>query len=84
MNDLHTLQVNNVAIMGGGTQVKLVITFENDEQAVFKPMRYFPSYRILCKNVRHLQSAEGLMESLKISFTFILNEKILVKQLSEF
>lgn len=25
--------------MDGGTQVKLILTFTNDEQAVFKPMR---------------------------------------------
>jgi len=30
--------------MDGGTQVKLVITFENDKQAVFKPMRFDRQY----------------------------------------
>ena len=30
--------------MDGGTQVKLVFTFENDKQAVFKPMRFGRDY----------------------------------------
>uniref|UniRef100_A0A915C909 FAM20 C-terminal domain-containing protein n=1 Tax=Parascaris univalens TaxID=6257 RepID=A0A915C909_PARUN len=44
LRDLNTLEVKNVAIMEGGTQVKLIITFSNDEQAVFKPMRFGRDY----------------------------------------
>lgn len=40
LNELATLPLKHVAIMEGGTQVKLVLTFENDKQAVFKPMRF--------------------------------------------
>ncbi|VDP14190.1 unnamed protein product [Onchocerca flexuosa] len=40
LNDLSKLPLKSVSIMDGGTQVKLVFTFENDQQAVFKPMRY--------------------------------------------
>ncbi|KHN84392.1 Extracellular serine/threonine protein kinase FAM20C [Toxocara canis] len=44
LHDLNTLPVKNVAIMEGGTQVKLIITFANEEQAVFKPMRFGRDY----------------------------------------
>lgn len=44
LNDLNKLPVTNVAIMEGGTQVKLILTFSNDEQAVFKPMRFGRDY----------------------------------------
>jgi hypothetical protein len=39
LDDLATMPLKHVAIMEGGTQVKLILTFENDKQAVFKPMR---------------------------------------------
>jgi len=38
---MSKLRIKHTAIMEGGTQVKLVLTFENDKQAVFKPMRLF-------------------------------------------
>lgn len=44
LSDLSTLPVKHVAIMDGGTQVKLILTFSNDEQAVFKPMRFGRDY----------------------------------------
>lgn len=42
--DMTKLPVKHVAIMEGGTQVKLVLTFQNDKQAVFKPMRFGRDY----------------------------------------
>uniref|UniRef100_A0A1I8B702 Tudor domain-containing protein n=1 Tax=Meloidogyne hapla TaxID=6305 RepID=A0A1I8B702_MELHA len=39
LTDMNILRIKHTAIMEGGTQVKLVLTFENDKQAVFKPMR---------------------------------------------
>ncbi|KAF8355195.1 famk-1 [Pristionchus pacificus] len=42
--DLSTLPIKEVHIMDGGTQVKLIFTFENDKQAVFKPMRFGRNY----------------------------------------
>lgn len=44
LHDLSTMKIKNVQIMDGGTQVKLVLTFENDKQAVFKPMRFGRDY----------------------------------------
>ncbi|KAI6177679.1 Fam20C domain-containing protein [Aphelenchoides bicaudatus] len=44
LNELATQPLKHVAIMEGGTQVKLVLTFENDKQAVFKPMRFGRDY----------------------------------------
>uniref|UniRef100_A0A0N5AEF9 Fam20C domain-containing protein n=1 Tax=Syphacia muris TaxID=451379 RepID=A0A0N5AEF9_9BILA len=44
LNDLTKLPIKHVAIMDGGTQVKLILTFINDEQAVFKPMRFGRNY----------------------------------------
>ncbi|VDK43286.1 unnamed protein product [Anisakis simplex] len=44
LHELNTLPIKNVAIMEGGTQVKLILTFDNDEQAVFKPMRFGRDY----------------------------------------
>ncbi|VDM75550.1 unnamed protein product [Strongylus vulgaris] len=42
--DLNTATIKAVHIMDGGTQAKLVFTFENDKQAVFKPMRFGRDY----------------------------------------
>jgi hypothetical protein len=39
LKDLSTMPLKHVAVMEGGTQVKLILTFENEKQAVFKPMR---------------------------------------------
>jgi len=44
LKDMATMPIKNVQIMDGGTQVKLVFTFENDKQAVFKPMRFGRDY----------------------------------------
>ncbi|CAJ0583398.1 unnamed protein product, partial [Mesorhabditis spiculigera] len=44
LRDLNKMPIRNVHIMDGGTQVKLVFTFENGKQAVFKPMRYGREY----------------------------------------
>ncbi|KAI6235183.1 Fam20C domain-containing protein [Aphelenchoides besseyi] len=44
LKDLATMPLKHVAIMDGGTQVKLIFTFENDKQAVFKPMRFGRDY----------------------------------------
>ncbi|KAM3727098.1 Extracellular serine/threonine protein [Dirofilaria immitis] len=44
LNDLTKLPLKSVSIMDGGTQVKLIFTFENDQQAVFKPMRFGRDY----------------------------------------
>ncbi|CAD6185058.1 unnamed protein product [Caenorhabditis auriculariae] len=44
LNDLNKLPIASVHIMDGGTQVKFVLTFENDKQAVFKPMRFGRDY----------------------------------------
>jgi hypothetical protein len=44
LKELSTMPIKNVHIMEGGTQVKLVLTFENDKQAVFKPMRFGRDY----------------------------------------
>lgn len=59
LNDLTQLPLKSVSIMNGGTQVKLIFTFENDQQAVFKPMRYisfsfFLGSRIYQKKVQNL------------------------------
>lgn len=42
--DLNRASIKTVHIMDGGTQAKLVFTFENDKQAVFKPMRFGRDY----------------------------------------
>uniref|UniRef100_A0A914HZI5 FAM20 C-terminal domain-containing protein n=1 Tax=Globodera rostochiensis TaxID=31243 RepID=A0A914HZI5_GLORO len=42
--DLNKLEIKHTAIMEGGTQVKLILTFDNDKQAVFKPMRFGRDY----------------------------------------
>ncbi|VDD92634.1 unnamed protein product [Enterobius vermicularis] len=44
LHDLNKLPIKHVSIMDGGTQVKLILTFTNDEQAVFKPMRFGRDY----------------------------------------
>nr|CAD2198199.1 unnamed protein product [Meloidogyne enterolobii] len=44
LSDMSKLRIKHTAIMEGGTQVKLVLTFENDKQAVFKPMRFGRDY----------------------------------------
>ncbi|KAI6240115.1 hypothetical protein M3Y99_00497300 [Aphelenchoides fujianensis] len=44
LDDLNTMPLKHVGIMDGGTQVKLIFTFENDKQAVFKPMRFGRDY----------------------------------------
>ncbi|CAB3399258.1 unnamed protein product [Caenorhabditis bovis] len=44
LNDLNTMPIKHVHIMDGGTQVKFVLTFNNDKQAVFKPMRFGRDY----------------------------------------
>uniref|UniRef100_A0AC34FRZ0 FAM20 C-terminal domain-containing protein n=1 Tax=Panagrolaimus sp. ES5 TaxID=591445 RepID=A0AC34FRZ0_9BILA len=44
LKELSTMPIRNVHIMEGGTQVKLVLTFENEKQAVFKPMRFGRDY----------------------------------------
>ncbi|PAV60955.1 hypothetical protein WR25_25791 [Diploscapter pachys] len=44
LRDLNRLPIKSAHIMDGGTQVKLVITFSNDKQAVFKPMRFGRDY----------------------------------------
>jgi hypothetical protein len=44
LTDMNKLRIKHTAIMEGGTQVKLVLTFENDKQAVFKPMRFGRDY----------------------------------------
>ncbi|VDK49813.1 unnamed protein product [Gongylonema pulchrum] len=44
LNDLTKLPLKAVSIMDGGTQVKLIFTYENDQQAVFKPMRFGRDY----------------------------------------
>lgn len=44
LTDMNILRIKHTAIMEGGTQVKLVLTFENDKQAVFKPMRFGRDY----------------------------------------
>ena len=44
LTDMSKLAIKHTAIMEGGTQVKLVLTFENDKQAVFKPMRFGRDY----------------------------------------
>uniref|UniRef100_A0AC34Q557 FAM20 C-terminal domain-containing protein n=1 Tax=Panagrolaimus sp. JU765 TaxID=591449 RepID=A0AC34Q557_9BILA len=44
LHDMSTMPIKMVQIMDGGTQVKLVLTFENDKQAVFKPMRFGREY----------------------------------------
>jgi len=45
LSDMSKLRIKHTAIMEGGTQVKLVLTFENDKQAVFKPMRLFLNFK---------------------------------------
>ncbi|CAI4232161.1 unnamed protein product [Auanema sp. JU1783] len=42
--DLNKMPLKSVHIMDGGTQVKLIFTFMNDKQAVFKPMRFGRDY----------------------------------------
>ncbi|KAH7732197.1 Protein FAM20C precursor [Aphelenchoides avenae] len=44
LDDLSTRPIKHVATMEGGTQVKLIFTFDNDKQAVFKPMRFGRDY----------------------------------------
>uniref|UniRef100_A0A7E4V719 Fam20C domain-containing protein n=1 Tax=Panagrellus redivivus TaxID=6233 RepID=A0A7E4V719_PANRE len=44
LHDMSTLPIKHVQIMDGGTQVKLIFTFDNDKQAVFKPMRFGRDY----------------------------------------
>ncbi|CAJ0955148.1 unnamed protein product, partial [Mesorhabditis belari] len=44
LRDLNKFPIKTVHIMDGGTQVKLVFTFENGKQAVFKPMRFGRDY----------------------------------------
>ncbi|ETN86936.1 hypothetical protein NECAME_05782 [Necator americanus] len=44
LTDLNRATIKAVHIMDGGTQAKLVFTFENDKQAVFKPMRFGRDY----------------------------------------
>nr|CDJ86187.1 Protein of unknown function DUF1193 domain containing protein [Haemonchus contortus] len=44
LTDLNQAVIKAVHIMDGGTQAKLVFTFENDKQAVFKPMRFGRDY----------------------------------------
>ncbi|KAL3095298.1 hypothetical protein niasHS_007397 [Heterodera schachtii] len=44
LKDLNKLEIKHTAIMEGGTQVKLILTFDNDKQAVFKPMRFGRDY----------------------------------------
>jgi len=44
LNDIATLPIKSVVNMEGGTQVKLIFTFENGKRAVFKPMRFSRMY----------------------------------------
>ncbi|CAI5454705.1 unnamed protein product [Caenorhabditis angaria] len=44
LEDLNKMPIKHVHIMDGGTQVKFVFTFENEKQAVFKPMRFGRDY----------------------------------------
>ncbi|CAD5216541.1 unnamed protein product [Bursaphelenchus okinawaensis] len=44
LDDLNRMPLKHVAIMEGGTQTKLIFTFENEKQAVFKPMRFGRDY----------------------------------------
>ncbi|KAL6723486.1 hypothetical protein Aduo_018483 [Ancylostoma duodenale] len=44
LTDLNRAKIKAVHIMDGGTQAKLVFTFDNDKQAVFKPMRFGRDY----------------------------------------
>uniref|UniRef100_A0A0K0D4Z9 Fam20C domain-containing protein n=1 Tax=Angiostrongylus cantonensis TaxID=6313 RepID=A0A0K0D4Z9_ANGCA len=44
LTNLNRAAIKAVHIMEGGTQAKLVFTFENDKQAVFKPMRFGRDY----------------------------------------
>lgn len=40
LNDMATQPITNVVQREGGTQLKLIITFENGMKALFKPMRF--------------------------------------------
>lgn len=40
LHDLQTAPIKSVSIMPGGTQVKLLIFFENGGKAIFKPLRF--------------------------------------------
>lgn len=42
--ELSTMKIKTVHVMEGGTQIKLLLTFINDKQAVFKPMRFGRDY----------------------------------------
>lgn len=44
LKDMSTLPIKRVDLMDGGTQIKLVFTFSNEKQAVFKPMRFGRDY----------------------------------------
>uniref|UniRef100_A0A0N5A307 Fam20C domain-containing protein n=1 Tax=Parastrongyloides trichosuri TaxID=131310 RepID=A0A0N5A307_PARTI len=44
LHDLNTMEIKSAHIMEGGTQIKLLFTFINDKQAVFKPMRFGRDY----------------------------------------
>ncbi|CEF70981.1 Glycosaminoglycan xylosylkinase [Strongyloides ratti] len=44
LHELSTLKIKTVHVMEGGTQIKLLLTFINDKQAVFKPMRFGRDY----------------------------------------
>ncbi|KAJ3600748.1 hypothetical protein NHX12_031723 [Muraenolepis orangiensis] len=39
LRDLATLKITSVAMKSGGTQLKLIMTFQNYGQALFKPMK---------------------------------------------
>lgn len=39
LDDISTMPIKSVVNMDGGTQIKLIFTFENGKRAVFKPMR---------------------------------------------
>uniref|UniRef100_A0A0N5CDZ5 Fam20C domain-containing protein n=1 Tax=Strongyloides papillosus TaxID=174720 RepID=A0A0N5CDZ5_STREA len=44
LHDLNSMEIKSVHIMEGGTQIKLLFTFVNGKQAVFKPMRFGRDY----------------------------------------
>lgn len=40
LHDISIMPIKYVTNLDSGTQVKFIITFENDQKALFKPMRY--------------------------------------------
>uniref|UniRef100_A0AAV2LCY4 LAGLIDADG homing endonuclease n=1 Tax=Knipowitschia caucasica TaxID=637954 RepID=A0AAV2LCY4_KNICA len=45
LKDLVTQRITSVAMKSGGTQLKLIMTFQNYGQALFKPMNFLDTHR---------------------------------------